>query len=308
MEGFMKYAGLLVSVLMLSGSGFSEVETKDVIFQQGLDGYTGTTDAELRNPLQHYENGPDTNILKLSEHCSACVIGRVAIRFDLSSLPANAEIENATLELFPDFFDGGAMTGNYSVFQIAQPWNENEASWEKPSADLVWANEGGDFIDAAISKITVPRQTSYDWISFNVKSLVQTYVKKPAVNYGFLLINSLGAQGIYMVSSENENTEFRPKLSITYSVDPAAVQNTIRHPVTGRSVKVQSLAPHGLRLINTGTSVQQVTITRIDGASAGHIALVPDSRYTVTGLQPGIYVVSWGGKSLVNHSTVSLQR
>ena len=47
---------------------FSSAGTITVILQQGLDGYSGCTDRELRNPEKNYGIGPRENVLAVSEY------------------------------------------------------------------------------------------------------------------------------------------------------------------------------------------------------------------------------------------------
>lgn len=42
-------------------------QSETVVLQQGLDGYTGCEDQELRDPARNYFGGPDEEILVLSE-------------------------------------------------------------------------------------------------------------------------------------------------------------------------------------------------------------------------------------------------
>ncbi|MBN1309277.1 MAG: hypothetical protein JXA18_15240 [Chitinispirillaceae bacterium] len=53
---------LVVAALLWSASA----ETKTVIFQQGLDGYDGCTDKELRDPAKNYGSGPKETELLLN--------------------------------------------------------------------------------------------------------------------------------------------------------------------------------------------------------------------------------------------------
>ena len=54
---------LIVSAFLFAG--FAEMTT--TVFQQGLDGYEGCTDQELRDPDRNYGSGPEDVILEVSE-------------------------------------------------------------------------------------------------------------------------------------------------------------------------------------------------------------------------------------------------
>jgi hypothetical protein len=54
-------------LLLLSLTSFSFATSKTIIFQQGLDGYNGCSDNELRSHAQNYEDGPVDSVMEISE-------------------------------------------------------------------------------------------------------------------------------------------------------------------------------------------------------------------------------------------------
>lgn len=61
MKTIMTLTFIVTAVIMLNA------QTRTVILQQGLDGYTGCEDKELRDPKRNYFSGPEEDILVLSE-------------------------------------------------------------------------------------------------------------------------------------------------------------------------------------------------------------------------------------------------
>jgi hypothetical protein len=55
------------TLLVAGGAALSIAAPKTIILQQGLDGFTGCTDNELRSPAQNYGNGPVEKTMKVSE-------------------------------------------------------------------------------------------------------------------------------------------------------------------------------------------------------------------------------------------------
>lgn len=64
----MKTKRLFAILFLLASFAISHAESETVVFQQGLDGYTGCEDQELRDPSRNYRNGPDEEELLISEH------------------------------------------------------------------------------------------------------------------------------------------------------------------------------------------------------------------------------------------------
>ena len=61
------HAGIMAVVLVaLTSSSFAQSQT--VTFQQGLNGYSGCADKELRDPDRNYGSGPKEDILLINEY------------------------------------------------------------------------------------------------------------------------------------------------------------------------------------------------------------------------------------------------
>ena len=63
MQKFITAAAIIITTVMMINA-----QTKTVVLQQGLNGYTGCQDKELRNPAKSYFRGPEDRVLVLSEH------------------------------------------------------------------------------------------------------------------------------------------------------------------------------------------------------------------------------------------------
>jgi len=58
---------IITTAFIVSTAMMLNAQTQTVILQQGLNSYTGCEDKELRDPRKNYFNGPDEQILVLSE-------------------------------------------------------------------------------------------------------------------------------------------------------------------------------------------------------------------------------------------------
>jgi hypothetical protein len=59
---------LFMAVILTALTALALAETKTVILQQGLDGYNGCEDKELRDPDRNYGRGPKEEELLINEY------------------------------------------------------------------------------------------------------------------------------------------------------------------------------------------------------------------------------------------------
>ena len=122
------------------------------------------------------------------------------IWFDLSSIPANAVIDSATLMLMPADIMG---TGPHSigVGAVQNAWDESTVTWNtKPGVTTP-----GVFTSVG----------DYTWQSWDVTALVQAWHAGSANNYGFALLTN--APG---VSFDSKETVPAPRLVVVGSLPP----------------------------------------------------------------------------------------
>ena len=144
---------------------------------------------------------------------------RGLIDFDLSSLPAGASIQSATLTLYnnPNAVNGfangqhaSASGSNESVLQrITSPWNE----------DVAWSNQP---TTTSLNEVTLPQSTDpfQDYV-LDVKNLIQDELANPNSSFGFLL--KLKTESPFRIlvfaSSDHPNAALHPKLEICYATN-----------------------------------------------------------------------------------------
>ena len=64
----MKTKAYLMSLMLATLLTSVMAQIKTITFQQGLNGYTGCADKELRNPETNYGKGPKEDSLLISEY------------------------------------------------------------------------------------------------------------------------------------------------------------------------------------------------------------------------------------------------
>jgi hypothetical protein len=163
-------------------------------------------------------------------------IRRALLHFDLSSIPAGAVINSATLTLHVN--KQAASSQGVTLSRVDHDWGEgtsdaeqNEGAGTAASAGDVtwanslypassWANPGGDF-----GTITVTIPTASPGINNitgeAIKADVESFINNPSINFGWIIKSSNetgSANALRFSSRENANTGQRPTLTINYSV------------------------------------------------------------------------------------------
>lgn len=140
---------------------------------------------------------------------------RGIIKFDLSAIPAGAEISSATLSLYSDPYpvNGNMQDANYGsnnsmfVQQVTSDWSPLTIGWfNQPSV-------------TTLNQVNVPSTTSsFLDISVDVTSMTIQMLNNNA-NYGYYL--KLQQESIYtsriFCSSYNSDVSKHPKLTVVYS-------------------------------------------------------------------------------------------
>ena len=211
---------------------------------------------------------------------------RAVMKFDLSSIPAGAILESATLTLTKTGGDANTLT--FSTHEVTQAWVEANTTWNNRQTGTAWApSVGGTFKATAVSTTTIPATNgAYNW---NLLSLVQAWFNGTSVNNGVLIkqANESAVDKKHVFgSSENGTAANRPKLTITYKLlgactavpnqNPLAASDTVTF-TSGSSVKINvktnDIDPNGNAL----------TVSSVVGSpSSGTAVLNGDQTITYT--------------------------
>jgi hypothetical protein len=191
-------------------------QTLVVTFRQGVEGYTGCTDTRIsqENPSANFGN----------QDLYLGIRGRVAslIRFDVSSIPSNVTVQEATLGLYV-WNSGPAPTEplRCAAYSVNRAWQELEATWIRASAVDAWGVEGCNDVPSDRSGMPLdeePLSERNRWYTWDVTSAVRGWLEDPGSNKGLYLRQSnveIGGE-FYARSSEWEVTDLRPYLIVLY--------------------------------------------------------------------------------------------
>lgn len=146
-------------------------------------------------------------------------IRRSLIEFDLSSIPPESTIEEATLSLYfnPQSAEIPSTQGhsqrdgsNRSILsRITSPWTEDLVTWNnQPSI----STDNQIYVKAS--------DVAEEDYQIDVKNLIEDMVNDPSKSFGFLyqLDNENYYRAMIFASSDHENEDLHPKLEVRYTV------------------------------------------------------------------------------------------
>ena len=162
--------------------------------------------------------------------------------WDLSSIPAGATCDSATLSLWSSASVAGA--ASWGIYVMIQTWTEAGANWNTYDGTNAWPGSvgaktsGTDYeTDAAPPTITYPVSSIDTEASADLTAGANLTAAKVASKFGATLMISIGQTGSanrFWHSSNATTPEFRPKLVIVYTEGAAGVVGPL---LDGRLVK-----------------------------------------------------------------------
>ena len=169
---------------------------------------------------------------------------RTYIRFDLSSIPSDAQINSAMLYLYYYDYYQGDPSGKTVVARRASP------SWAEET--ITWNNQPTGYVPSAST--TMP--SSYGWVSWDVTEAVQGFVNGTWNNYGWQIkFQTEGLDTGYADPKfySKEAATNKPYLEVTYTSGSPPNKPTLASP-----------SPNGTT-INIINPWLNVTVTDPDG-------------------------------------------
>jgi hypothetical protein len=195
----------------------TKVWATTITFQDGVNGYSGTTDNWISN------SSADNNYGTLDELDVAnnwySNIFQVFIRFDLSSLTGITSVSSATINLLCY----GTASNSYYIqpARLLRNWGELTSTWNKYDGVNSWTSGGADSQgnDRNAFATGSPGPSVGDWISIDVTSDVNDMLVNSTANYGRVLVDLSGVSGDLRQfrSRENATPANRPYITITYT-------------------------------------------------------------------------------------------
>nr|WP_245954832.1 S-layer homology domain-containing protein [Paenibacillus flagellatus] len=217
---------------------------------------------------------------------------RPYIQFDLSSIPPDATLTNATLELtsMSSAFNRNNVSATVAVYRVMGAWDENTITWNSASAfdpDPVLSQRVNGFDTASKTQ-------------FDLTGLTQQWIDGVVPNDGIVLRSEHFSSGNWVRRYySDEHLTFGPKLTVTYTVNDLAVT-----PSQLSLVKGGSGAQLTARFDPDDGTTPSVTWATYDSS----IATVDGYGYVTPGHTPGtttIAATTADGRTAASTVTVS---
>jgi hypothetical protein len=191
--------------------------------QEGVNGYAGTADAHI---LEYPDlSGKNTGA---NDQLEACRYNGTAsdddksilIKFDVASIPSNATVTGATLELCLVATRNGAVNKTLNVHEVTASWVEGTGTGidGQTASGVTWSTCPA-YNGTSLDSKTIASTTG-TWYGFNIKDLAQSWINGSKGNYGVIIMEdapSTTSGTKDFASSEYATVSQRPKLTVYYT-------------------------------------------------------------------------------------------
>ena len=211
-----------------TGFDFNDLMTK--AFQDGMlpdNSYDGSFHSYIREATASTNYGLATTIQVDGDEPSGTGTDMsILLGWDISSIPADATVQSATIYLNVL----NISSGPYYCYGLLRTWEQAQATWNDALSGNAWAVAGaegaGDRDSLPVCSISAPG-TGLLAIGLNNDglALVQSWVDGSLTNNGMVIADGATSDGADFDSSESANVMNRPKLELVYTV-PVVVPNT----------------------------------------------------------------------------------
>ena len=214
----------------------SPITEGTITLQQGNAGYTGSADTHIYayEPTSNFSAEGSIRVGLRQYYVSL-------LRFDISAVPANAVVQRATLELYAVGWGGANMT--IDAYRVLRNMDPAQATWNQAANGSTWGTPGGNNTTtdrAALPEASATTDSLFEWSVFDLTSLVQSWLDGSLANNGVMLRGQVPAASdvYYFASAQNSNSQFRPRLVISYRVSgtPAPTRTSTATPTPTLSV------------------------------------------------------------------------
>ncbi len=223
-----------------------------IVLQQGVEGYQGAEEVEISSWYPEWGTygpwGGGTMQVRADDQIASLV------RFDLSRLPAGAEIDQATLSLYAVSQYGPRETV-VGAYEVARPWRQGYASWNcadrtgVPIACVPWSAPGCNGVPADRAGTPEDEAAMLEverWYELEITQMARHWASDPAANRGLALKAYGESAAIWLANSYHGGIALRPKLTIRYHggtvVTPSPTPTATATPATHEKVLQQGVS------------------------------------------------------------------
>lgn len=286
----------LLTAAVLAGAATAQTT---IVFQNGLNGYAGTTDRRISTGTNINGADVDTEAVPFWIDGDPLDSSRsdVLYRFDDiiggAGIPAGATILSATLDLTTTGEDVNAnsRTGeSYNVYRLTVPFDDSS------TLDGDFGDNDGSFTNEVDG--VEPEQGEADWIlstfdtpvggsglepdqrySADVTRAVQSWVNGDA-NYGVAVLSDHRDQddGWSVHSTGAPTADYRPSLTVTYTTNPNYQVFELQNGLNGYSGAVDRVLNLATDTAGTDERDDDTVLPGVDGATLSEVYLDGDNE------------------------------
>jgi hypothetical protein len=198
-------------ITVTSGNGTTPVT---VSFQDGVNGYAGTTDTKLKSNAATTAHGSSTTIEVDGSPDYAGLL-----RWDLSSIPAGKTVTSVSIAVYVT----DTSSEVYEIYALRRAWTESSATWNAASTGVNWATPGANSTtsdrESTVLGTMSSSSTGLRTFPLNASGIakVQSWINSPSTNHGFIISDYVNnSNGLDFSSSESSTIANRPKITVTY--------------------------------------------------------------------------------------------
>ena len=184
------------------------------VYNVAIQPVAGGVDTYIREDSPTSNFGDDSS-LELSGEMGK--VRRALLRFDVSSIPGNAVIVDATLWLCN--VGGTPVSLDFGVYLLTKPFDELTATWDENSTGNAWASPGGDYDPMLFESGALMNSPGVNGL--DMSRLVDLWVGKERPNNGIVLVPSptlLDSRKRILSSDDITRPDLHPKLVVNYTL------------------------------------------------------------------------------------------
>lgn len=194
--------------------------TYTFVLKNGLNGYAGNEDAEISElaARQALVLGDQPQSYLVADYDAATPGMQVLQKFDVSCLQDDAVIESALLDIYHaySFPQNGIEVTAYPMNSV---WDESVVCWIVPYTGGTWSPDlATDLANPVDTFTSLTGAVAGECMTFEIKDAVTDWLGSAFENdKGIVLIEQNG-DFLWIYNSETSTDDYRPTLTITYSV------------------------------------------------------------------------------------------
>ena len=199
----------------MTSSSTATIRVGAVSFQEGVDGYTGTTDTHLdgSDPTASFGSSTEVKVdYSLPERPGLIKFSNL-FGSSVDQIPYGSTIDSVTVSIYVlnyDFHD------NLSVYQMLTDWSESS------TYDSMVSGISTDDVEASSTALVTFSSTLHDWVDLTIPVSVVQQWADGGDNYGFAIVADHSHFWSF-ASSEYATVALRPYITIDYTTPQQSV-------------------------------------------------------------------------------------